>query len=379
MENEDSMKKVALICARTSQNLGMVSVDLAGEDLLKNTLKEYRLDRFCIEESRVIEQKKMGTLNYTYLFDPQKQLSEYDLIIFWGDFLHAYKHIEEIALRISNNSEKSIQEAKHHVYKTFLFEDLPEKLLKKTATIGGTIYINSIKNNYNTRYKNAISRLYTNCVLIAHREPYSSIMSALFAKTNKNIINGIDNAFFLNTDNLLFAGKTDGFTVGYAMGRAVNMNNKTSWVRFVTKRFIKKLAKRFDSKKIIDIDWLIRGKSSNLLSDKIEKIRDCDIVVTDIYHCAITCWREKTPVVCLGFGLQVADSSVHDKKKEILYNIIQAQNYYVYIEHLIFNKKTKRIIYKIAEEIDSKNYEMVFENIQQQKNNIMASFKSKLF
>ena len=71
------------------------------------------------------------------------------------------------------------------------------------------------------------------------------------------------------------------------------------------------------------------------LGDMLAIVKQADYVVTDIYHLAVSAWREGVPALCVGNGGSYPQSTVSDKKKEILYGQIFASDMYLYVEEIL--------------------------------------------
>jgi hypothetical protein len=93
----------------------------------------------------------------------------------------------------------------------------------------------------------------------------------------------------------------------------------------------------------VDMTWLEKGSSIDGTIDKISLLHHAQAVITDIYHCAITAWREGTPVLCIGQGANRVINTLSDKKKELLHLQMFAAQNYIYTEEII-KPGTKSIV-----------------------------------
>jgi hypothetical protein len=88
--------------------------------------------------------------------------------------------------------------------------------------------------------------------------------------------------------------------------------------------------------KAVGIPRLHPKSSINELSKNLNIIKNSQFAVTDIYHFAINCWREKVPTLTIGRGNSYpGQGTLGDKKKEIFNSQILAMNYYHYFENVI--------------------------------------------
>jgi hypothetical protein len=56
--------------------------------------------------------------------------------------------------------------------------------------------------------------------------------------------------------------------------------------------------------------------------------------VTDTYHLSVNAWRMGVPAACIGRGTDARFDPLTDKKKEILFSMYRASDYYVFAEAL---------------------------------------------
>lgn len=150
----------------------------------------------------------------------------------------------------------------------------------------------------------------------------------------------------------------DGLRIGYSFGRIVRRSPENAPA---LRNFVERVADKAGASDIVNINWL--SGSPNLISrlrKKLDQIRTCDLIITDTYHCAVNSWREGTPAICIGKGLQGASNSLSDKKKEIMYHDFGMSDYYVYFED-------------IHEEVERKISKLIDNFRNEKKNNAIRS------
>ena len=151
--------KIALICAHPAgTNSGMISVDASFNTVRKQLASSVEVTRFCSWRSV----SKGETLTYEHYYS-QDQLKDYDLIIFWGDFLQwiGYCNTDWLVKSKSMNMPLSESEMIDLWYSLFLLEGNIE-LQKKTILFGGTLYGLNSKQLSNNRYCTALTSLANN-------------------------------------------------------------------------------------------------------------------------------------------------------------------------------------------------------------------------
>jgi hypothetical protein len=79
--------------------------------------------------------------------------------------------------------------------------------------------------------------------------------------------------------------------------------------------------------------FIIRAKDEDT-GELLSKLSGYKYIVTDTYHLCINAWRMGIPAICIGEGTLMASHSLSDKKKEVLFEMYDARQYYVYGESL---------------------------------------------
>jgi hypothetical protein len=314
---------VAFICAfPASSNPGMVSVDLAVESVKSRLPEDTVVDRFCAWKG--IEKQGSIPLNYQ-CYHSLDQLNHYDVIVFWGDFLHwrgyAYKDfLNRGRGKIQNFTDQDIID---QWYKLYLFENQPN-LQQRTIVFGGTFYAMCTEDLADQRYINALTALYKNSKLTLMRD----LASANFVTqlTNNDRCNfGCDCAVLLEVGHLLDSTVESG-CISYALGRSGHTVKLT--------KFVDSIANSLGSS-TVNLHWLEKGVGVDRTIEKISAIKQSRALITDIYHCAITAWREGIPVLCIGQGANRVTGTLSDKKKELLHMQIFSMQNYIYTEEIL--------------------------------------------
>jgi hypothetical protein len=79
--------------------------------------------------------------------------------------------------------------------------------------------------------------------------------------------------------------------------------------------------------------FIIRAKDEDT-GELLSKLSGYKYIITDTYHLCINAWRMGIPAICIGEGKMMASHSLSDKKKEVLFEMYDARQYYVYAESL---------------------------------------------
>jgi len=315
---------IAVICAfPASSNPGMLSVDLAVESLRQGLPSNTNIDRFCAW--RGFDKQGVIPLHYRH-YHSISQLESYDRVIFWGDFLHWRSYgLKDFLTRgrgkIENFHDQDIID---HWYSLYLFENHQE-LQNKTLIFGGTFYAMTHEDVSDCRYMQALASLYSNAKLSLMRDLVSANYVAQITGNNRSNF-GCDCAALLEVAHVFPDTSVSHPYVAYALGRSGHSKEVKNFLHLVCDQM---------GHQAIDLNWLDKGAGVDSTIEKIATINRAQAVVTDIYHCAITAWRESTPVLCIGQGANRVHSTLSDKKKELLHTQIFSIENYIYLEEIL--------------------------------------------
>jgi hypothetical protein len=318
-------QKIAIICAHPAgTNLGMISVDAATQSLEKH-FDNVEFIRYCSWRSL----SKGDTLNYLHYSDPD-QLTEFDYIIFWGDFLHwiGYATADWLVKSRSMNLNISDEAIIDLWYSLYLLEGR-EDLQKKSILFGGTIYGLNSSQLSDSRYKKSLTSLIRNAILVKTRDILSANFVTQLVPEKQNVY-GCDCSLLLDHSYFSSDIKIEK-QVKYFLYSFARSGNKRELEQFV------KSVEDTTALTGIYIPWIEKGACISSLERSIKIIQDAEFVLTDIYHLSLNSWREGVPAICIGNGNSVVVNSLSDKKKEIFYQQIFASNYFLFVEEIITN------------------------------------------
>lgn len=365
------MIKVAVVCAYPAgTNPGMLSVDLAFESIIGSSINPMTVERFCY--GRNLDKSGPIRLKYTELHNVA-QLEEFDRIVYWGDFLHwrGYAINDWLSRAQGRHADWSDEKLLDQWYELYLLENRPD-LQSRAICFGGTFYGLDSRDLVDERYQTALTFLYNNARAVLMRDCWSAHFARQLAPAHNQTF-GCDCALLLDSPAI---------TTPQALPEQPYM--LYSFGRSGQNQLLEQFAQRLSDHmglELVNLEWLQKGIGQETLGKKIYLIQHAKFVLTDIYHCAITAWREHCPVLCIGNGASRIESSLSDKKKEIFHAQIFAGENYVFVEEIINPASwNKGLLQKFANLVcnDSTNqiiFGAVLFQAQQAKQNLLKALE----
>jgi len=321
---------IALVSAFPSGgNPGMLSVELAFASI-ENLLGEaFKVTRFCTEQSFEL---KAGTtvLRWEHL-ENARRLSEYDKIIYWGDFLHwnGYGASHWLSRQKKRHPGEKKEKLLDQWYDCLLLEGHKD-LRSKSILFGGTLYCLSAGDLVDSRYRTALANLCTDAQMVRFRDQLSATLISGLTKSDASHY-GCDCAFLLDTT--LFPN------VPYPDDQIVPEGCLLySFARSGADEALATFAKQLGSRlrlPVTSFTWFSNNSDPNALLGKLKSVRRANVVITDIYHLAVSAIRERKAVFCVGQGCSYAIGTLADKKKELFFRQILAERYYLFCEMIL--------------------------------------------
>ncbi|MDN2578990.1 polysaccharide pyruvyl transferase family protein [Aquibium sp. ELW1220] len=328
----------------------MITVDRALIDVLQYSGIECEIDFFCLEKSFTLD---LGYVEIDYnLLDGADQLATFDRILFWGDFLHWKNYVlRDVAPRMVRSGAADCSAAVVDAWYQRLMLEGREDLQRKSIVFGSTIYALTATDLADGRYVAALSSLYANARLVRLRDVMSAGFAAQLVGDGRDYL-GCDCAFFLKRREITVGDRpAPSGEVVVAFGRS----GSTMLYRGFTERIAEMAGRR-----TLDLGWLDRTAPLEI-DHRIDVVRNAAFVVTDIYHVAVTAMREGTPLLCFARGTAATDSTLSDKKKEILMSQHFARRNLVHQEiiHLTSSsdKTAKALVDQCLETIRDQNHQ----------------------
>lgn len=331
-------KRLAVLCASTGQlrNTGMVSVDLAAFARLPHIVPGCSVELFTFKESGppAYSSNELPFIHRDLFCEEQRYL-ESDAFLFWGDFPHARYY-----WRYGRDGRKADDPT---VLRTNWLTSLsPERL--STATIfGTTVMTNTAEDMVDDKeYAHRFRRLMTGAGSVLMRDAVSAAKVSVFRGSEASL--GCDPAFLLRKDDLkLLANYREPLSpsgVGVFFGRTPR---KLRMLRFAT-ALARGLGERarwlpwFVQKS--HVRWAVRSQGIAFQNrplgprELLSELASCRFVVTDTYHVCVNAWRAGVPAICIGSAFGPMHTPVTEKKKEILYEMLDARPFYIHVEQL---------------------------------------------
>lgn len=337
--------KVAVICAlNIDKNPGMVTVDRAAKQFF--TGRRLELDWLVAGSADRHNPGVEDMGGFRPLFEESGYPEKYDRIIFWGDFLQSQVHHRAlIPSLLSSGYAADPDEALLVLRRFLLLEGATSELLQRVAIIGSTIHADNADALIDDSFRKSLARLLSHACCVRMREPVSAYRASILSGRDGTV--GMDAAFLamrgrawnLEAQHNRNIGPLRIAVVG---GRSdVNLGRKLKFAALATQQSFRR---RGVTAVLEVLPWLseslgrwgffnVENPSNNRHPDYcLERLANCDALVTDVYHAAVNAWVLGIPVVLLGRGAEVDTSAIKSKKKELLALSLFASENYVFFE-----------------------------------------------
>lgn len=341
------MPKIGFVCAiPPNPNTGMVTVDLSAEMLSSRAGVTVETEHFTYGKREALAAYATGLpFAYRPLPDDFDALAACDLILFWGDFLHAraYWEVDLIPRLVADGTAKDVEAARDLLHRQLMFEGQDASLFGKSILFGNTLISNSAADDKDVRYRDNLSRMLRDAGAVLLRDPLSAGTMAPLRAPQSML--GMDCAFLVRDADL---ERLADFTMTRAearediavfFGRTPAMRRMLGYSRHVARRM--GLRRRW-------IPWLPTGRRRSPLvrasgldptslpspGAVLSALARSRFVITDTYHLAINAWRLGIPTICIGTGASKMEMSLSDKKKETLFALYGASPFYVFAEQI---------------------------------------------
>lgn len=340
------MKSIAMICAHLpGRNTGMATVDLAGWHLLRRAFPDVAVTAYTIESGavRAYAPDELA-IPYRPLQDHAAEAFAADVILYWGDFLHAPGHwkYDLVPRIVRDRIAPDAAAARDLPYRLHLLEDAAPDVRRRAMIFGGTVITNAVAEQMDARYRSAFEALMREARGIFFRDPISAAHAARFRPGQPTL--GTDCALLLeDADIPTLSGQPPARpsgSVGVYFGRSRLTIAMLAFARLAASRsglharWLPWLGSRWKSAfqaKALGFDPPGEAAApAEVLAD----LRKCDAVITDTYHLCVNAWRMGIPAICVGRGAERSDSTINSKKKEIFYAMHGASDFYVFQENL---------------------------------------------
>lgn len=335
--------RVAVICAYNHRNCGMYSVDLAANYFMTSLGVDFTL--FIAHQKKEREGRPWGRLRYEKLVD-LRQLDNYDLIVFWGDFINnpAYGYEDfpnrELAWGLVASREQAYEKWKN----IFLLKGYE----KRQRVI-------SVSNNFQNilPFLRSVDASARDAILDAYRTSFdhifprdgSSFRNMLIAapELEGKVVQGVDAAFLLNQSEIYpsLGDVSESNTFAYYFSRS-----KLSNVHYMLFR----LWRRTGFRPVNVRNWLKMDISNpdQTYSSALARIKAAKFVVSDTYHCLINSMNLGKKVIGVGRSANVQEGTCGDFKKKVLFDDFGLSNFYIETD-LSQNRLTESLLDSIGD------------------------------
>jgi polysaccharide pyruvyl transferase len=369
------MATVTAVCASPPwANPGMASVDVALFALFRRhgipadlrfvrlyTPGEWRSDYpFARQEPQ--DRRELLPFEYQPLRGEREALYESSAILFWGDFLHSYDYLQQVALTLTKIGASPNQaEALKDVFHYFYLDEAPDDVLGRSLAFGGTLIFNRERDYQQPAYGYQLKRF----VHRAHRVWMRDVYSALRVTTllgSQTFSLGVDCALLLRQEDLYLLPKTlwspgedPAEMAGIFFGRTQfaprrlarfardlcrSLGACAQWLPWFGSTFQPNhLPETMAAFPELQVDESPESPSTGDLLTQLARYR---FVVTDTYHVCLNAWRAGVPAICVGDAspslhkYDVSDgwSCAWRDKRYVFYAMLDAMEFYVFREEL---------------------------------------------
>ena len=412
------MKRIAIITASTPSdtNTGMVTVELAALDLLE-TFSEYSFTWFSFPpipgcSDGPFQELAKGKIKYRYLPDALPEIYDYDVIIYWGDFINSRTWLLNGGLSQALNHLSDHEDGLDVLCRCMLLKEAPDEVLKKVIIFGTTVIPDTQNDLSDENYNAAFARLVKNAFRVWMRDPISASRVAQIRAKDENCF-GVDPAAIFNHAALAVrrsqASPTN--TIGLFVGSRTEVSEDfrrfidevseecsatilwIPWFKVVAqdnRRFVERIkgivklcmlrSKRRRSELAIRKTWKSKyiignfmrrhaGGDDREVVDLLRMVANCDFIVTDTYHLCVNAWRMQVPAVCIGLSqpnVDFSNSSLDDMKKIMLYSSYYANDLYLTPQRLSY----EGVVCKVASYVKGEHANAIAKRYTTHANNI---------
>jgi hypothetical protein len=353
--------RVAVVCAPQTFgcNAGMYSVDLAAWYLLTKHFPRARVTYSTLYPHRC----DFGDTPFPYASQTGdvRVLRESDVILYWGDFLHALHYRNEVASQLLAQGICSSADRALGMVRSYLFlAEGGSELLGKAILYGGTLLLDPADAYEDALYANDLKRLMRSARGVWMREPFSAFRVSQLQGRLRSCAHGTDCAQLLGRD----------FAAHCAIGAHPSRSGAKSRLGIFFGRshlgvepvaaFVSAIAAGLR----LDLSWLDWGRTpffldrrgeflerlpqaihnsagSNLAATPLESLaalQGLEVLISDTYHACVNAWSFGIPAICLvddsDTALPVNSGAGGRDKRVVFYWTYNAGPFLVYASEL---------------------------------------------
>lgn len=345
------MAKISVLLSSSNNfsNTGMFSVDYAAYEFFSTNYPGCDLSFYVLN----LPSKDLYPYDDIMPYEIYKEINWYnvndihtsDLIVFWSDFFHTRHYLEQYMEDYVLKHSANRNDIEDLFFKAFFLEGADESVLKKSISFGNSLMFLSDDNINPDRYSKNFNRLYSNIALSMPRD-YVSLFNLISSVPGCNVKQGCDPAFTLahrsfdkNKSIGIFIGRRNEIKIRdvfkiYVLSKILGYDIK--WINWMVNResFIKRGISNPSQMKNL-LTHLIMSKlfksGKGVHESQFTELGKYSLVITDTYHLSINAINSGANVFCIGDDNIIYNKNaldLHDKKKEVLFNMMDLASCY---------------------------------------------------
>jgi len=313
-------------------------------------------------------------LDHPYLYD------EADLIVFWGDFLHAYDYRKAVTKQLVVKGYCATDiEARSQVRKYLFLTGYNKNILQNVIIYGGTLLFNDLHSQEDQEYLEDQVNLFKNCRRVWMRESFSAFKVQELLNDFSCSYHGTDCALFLPKDSpidfdkdfdktlkvqssvdpqkimAVFLGRSkmpcDGISK-FISNLNSNLNTNLYWLNWGVPPF-------FEDKREDIFVGLPELANKQLEGSTplavLANLKHVNFIVSDTYHVCVNAWNLGIPALCIidnthdNLGVNSGSELGKRDKRVAFYWSYNASPYLLYSSDLIDDGSLEKKAAKLAE------------------------------
>ena len=312
----------------------MYSVDLAFEYLCERLDLDLEVTRYAYGGPYRAEGLHRHSLEYASLDGHLDEALTSDVIVFWGDFLHARSYWRT-GLRRRPGGPADVDDERseaEQVARCLLLDGQPPEVLARTLSFGTTLLGDDLRSltSEDTAYRTAFPAFASGVHRFWCRDAISAAQVQRHRLDRDERCLGVDPALLLTPDDFaaiaggaasrgdhaaVYLGRVEAAMEGPARftGRLLAATGlEARWLPWLGPG-----AGALDQTAAA-LPRLAVGEADTYEA-LIGALLGARLVVTDAYHLCLIAWRLGIPAVCVGVGAQRPTRPISDKKKEVFH------------------------------------------------------------
>ncbi len=384
-------KITVICCTPPASNPGMSSVDMAFSSLRRRHALDAEVRFAFLYMPQEMEGKwkpagKEGPasvgdipVEYRCLREDPSLIDDADVILYWGDFIHACKfqhHVWSILKKVGIATSDA--EARSLTERYFFLSDAPGEVVGRAVVFGATFLFNTAGQYVeDTRYRELLTRFMGGAKRVWMREPYSALaVSAMRGRPGEAEV-GVDCSLLLRDEDIdALPGALRGEAAAKVKGKVGVFFGRSSFEPKLMGRFAREVCEKlgreamwipwgdgsaFDSMEKQAAKGLGRVEQPPVarpvqVGDLYRMLQGCAVVVSDTYHVCVNAWRLGTPAICVADTIpQHAESVSSGKgfawrdKRACFYAMYDAMEFFTHAQELTDRKWRPRRVYQLSQ------------------------------